>query len=95
MDLNLPNGTPVEVAVSARDIARRALVVFGWPLGAVSAAATVTEWYGVSEGWMVAALLGTALAVVGVRAASGHRSASALQVSRRTGPDGGVRVVLE
>lgn len=97
VDFGLPDGTPVEVAVSVHDMARRALVVFGWPLGAVGAAAAVTEWLGLSEGLMVAALLGTALAVVGVRAASVNRDTlAAPQACRRTaGPEDGVRVVLE
>lgn len=95
LDFDLPSGTPVEVAVSARHVARRALRVFGWPLGALGTAAVVTEWFGTSEGLIVAALLGTALAVVGMRAASVDADRLAAQVSRRTGPDDGVRVVLE
>ncbi|MDE0661240.1 MAG: SoxR reducing system RseC family protein [Gammaproteobacteria bacterium] len=96
VDFGLPDGTPVQVAMSPHDFARRALVVFGWPLGAVGAAAAVTEWFGVSEGFMVAAFLGTALAVVGVRAASRTRGTPAVHAHRRTtGSDDGVRVVVE
>ncbi|MCE2459434.1 MAG: SoxR reducing system RseC family protein [Pseudomonadales bacterium] len=96
LDVELPNGTPVKVAVSTHDVARRALAVFGWPLGAAAAAATVTEWFGGSETLIVAALLGTALAVVGVRAASVAPDRFSAGVSRSSAaPDEGVRVVLE
>ena len=94
--LSLPDGTRVEVAVSARDMARRALIVFGLPLGAVGVAAALTQWHGMNEGLMVLALLGTSIAVMGVRAVSVNRGAPAAQVSGRTAEsDDGVRVVLE
>lgn len=92
LDVGLPNGTRVRVVVSAHDIARRALGVFGWPLGALATGAVVAEWFGASEGLIVAALLGTALAVVVVRAGSADRFA---RVSRNSAPDEAARVVLE
>ncbi|MCY3620442.1 MAG: SoxR reducing system RseC family protein [Gammaproteobacteria bacterium] len=70
LDFEVPNGTPVEVVASAHDLARLALRCFGWPLGAVGAAAFAAEWVAASEALIAAALFGTALAVVGVRAAT-------------------------
>lgn len=95
LDFEVPDGTPVEVVVSARDLARRALGVFGWPLGAVGGTALAAEWVGAGEALVVAALFGAALAVVAVRAARIVPEGFAAPRSRRAGTaDGGVRVVL-
>ena len=94
MDFEVPNGTPVEVVASARDLARRAFGCFGWPLGAVGAAAFAAEWVAASEALVVAALFGTTLAVVGVRAARIRLHGFAPRMSRRSGTlDEGLRVV--
>lgn len=94
LDFDVPNGTRVEVVASAHDLARRALGVFGWPLGAVGAVALVAEWVGASEALIVTALFGTAAAVVAVRAARSIPGGSATPMSRRAGtPDEGLRVV--
>ena len=95
LDFEVPNGTRVEVVASVRDLARRALGVFGWPLGAVGAAAFVAEWVGAGEALVVAALFGTALAVVAVRAGRVTPEVSAARMSRPSGrPDEGLSVVL-
>lgn len=92
---DLPNGATVEVVASAGDLARRALGVFGWPLVAVVAASAIAEWRGAGEALVVAALLGTALAVVGTRAALARPEGVATRVTRRaTNRDESVRVVL-
>lgn len=95
MDFEVPNGTRVEVVASAHDLARRAIGVFGLPLGAVGAAAHMAEWVGGSEALIVAALFGTAAAVVAVRALGVMPEGLATRRSRcsRT-PDEGLRVVL-
>ena len=94
LDFEMPDGTPVEVVASAHDLARRALRCFGWPLGAVGAAAFAAEWLVVSEALVVVALFGTALAVVAVRAARIRIHGLARRMSRRSGtPDEGLHVV--
>ncbi|MDE0037637.1 MAG: SoxR reducing system RseC family protein [Gammaproteobacteria bacterium] len=95
LDFEVANGTRVEVIASAHDLARRALRCFGWPLGAVGAAAFLAEHLGASEALIVAALFGAALAVVAVRAAKIIPDGLALRISRRAGtPDEGLRVVF-
>lgn len=94
LDFEVPNGTRVEVVASAHDLARRALGVFGLPLGAVGAAALVAEWVGASEALIVAALFGTAAAVVAVRAAGIMPGGLATRLFRYSRPpDEGLRVV--
>ena len=94
LDFEVPNGTRVEVAASSHDLARRALGVFAWPLGAVGAAALLAEWVGASEALIVAALFGTALAVVAVRAAGAIPDRFGTRLSRPGTPDECLRVVL-
>lgn len=95
LDFEVPNGTRVEVVASAHDLARRALGVFGWPLGAVGVAAFVAEWVGVSEALIVTALFGTAAAVVAVRAARSKPEGPITRMSRRAATSAeGLRVVL-
>ena len=95
LDFEVPDGTRVEVVASAHDLARRALGVFGWPLGAVGAMAFVAEWVGASEALVAAALFGTALAVVAVRAARAIPDRFATRMSRPSGTsDEGLSVVL-
>ena len=91
---DLPDGATVEVVASPRDLARRALGVFGWPLGASVAAAAVVHWFGVGEAMIVAALLGTAVAVVGIRAFAGSDGVLGRRFRRCAAPDEGMRVVL-
>ncbi|MCY3841446.1 MAG: hypothetical protein OXH09_22850, partial [Gammaproteobacteria bacterium] len=80
---------------STRELARRAIGCFGWPLGAVVAAAFAVEWVGGSEGLIVAALFGAVFAVVGVRAAKAMSDGFSAPASGRSGtPDEGLRVVL-
>jgi len=94
LDFEMPDGTPVEVVASAHDLARRALRCFGWPLGAVGAAAFAMEWVAAGEALVVAALFGTVLAVVAVRAARIRLHGLALRISRRSGtPDEGLHAV--
>ena len=95
LDFEVANGTRVEVVADAHDLGRRALGCFGWPLGAVGAAAFLAEHLGASEVLIVAALFGAALAVVAVRAAKIIPDGLTMRLSRRVGtPDEGVRVVL-
>ena len=95
LNFEVPNGTRVEVVASANDLARRALGVFGWPLGAVAAGALVAERVGAGEALIIAALFGAAAAAVAVRAAGIMPRDSAARMSRRSGtPDEGLRVVL-
>ena len=95
LDFEVPNGTRVEVVASARDLARRAFGCFGWPLGAVGAAALSAEWLGASEALIVGALFGAALAVVAVRPAKVSPDDCSARRSRRPVPtDEGLRVVL-
>ena len=93
LDFEMPNGTRVEVVASAHDLARRALGVFGWPLGALGAAAVLAEWVGSSEALIVAALFGAALAVVAVRAAKIPDGFSVRRTRRSGNPVEGLRVV--
>ena len=95
LDVEVPNGTRVEVVASTRELARRALGCFGWPLGVVVAAAFAAEWVGGSEGLVVAAFLGAVFAVVGVRAAKAMSDRFATPTPGSAGtPDEGLRVVL-
>ena len=87
--VDLANGTTVEVVASARDLRRRALGVFGWPLGAVVAAAVAAEWFRIGDAMIVAALLGTIIAVAGCRARF-----EGVLVRRSAASHGSVRVVL-
>ena len=96
LDFDVPEGTPVVVAVSAHGLARRAAGVFGWPVGAVVVAAALAEWYMASEALIAATLLGTFLAAVGVRAVVARPDGVFVRVSRpRAAADEVVRVVLE
>lgn len=93
LDFEVPNGTRVEVVASAHDLARRAFGVFGWPLGALGAAAFLAEWVGTGEALIVAAFFGAALAVVAVRAAKIRDGFSVRGTRRSENPVEGLRVV--
>ena len=95
LDIEVPHGARVEVVASTRDLARRALRVFGCPLGAVAAAAFVAEWVGANEALIVAALFGAVCAMVAVRGAKTMPDGLATRTSRCAGTsDEGLRVVL-
>ena len=95
LDLEVPNGTRVEMVASARDLARRALGCFGWPLGAVGAAALLAERVGGSEALVVGAFFGATLAVVALRAGRVIPDVFAVRRIRPSGtPDESLRVVL-
>ena len=95
LDIDVPNGTRVELVASTHELARRSLGCFGWPLGAVVAAAFAVEWVGGSEALIVAAFFGAVFGVVAVRArkAMRDRFATPMSCSSPT-PDDGLRVVL-
>lgn len=77
LDIDLPDGTPVEVAASAPPLARRALAVFGIPLATTIAAAVIANWPAWGDWLVPAALLGSALAmIVGRFALAGKRGAA-------------------
>ena len=68
-DLGVPRGAPVEVWATAHRFAWRALSVFGTPLAVALAAATAVETLAWPDWLIVAAPIGAAAAMVGVRAA--------------------------
>ena len=90
LEIDLPDGTAVEVIASARDLARRALGVFGWPLGALGVAALAAERSGAGDALIVAALFGTVLALVAARPAG----ARAARMCRRSATPDGLRVII-
>ncbi|MDE0419898.1 MAG: SoxR reducing system RseC family protein [Gammaproteobacteria bacterium] len=91
LDADLPDGTVVEVVASVGGLARRAMGVFGWPLGAILVAAAVAEWLSVGDALVVGVMLSTVLAVVGFRAGYANRD----QTTRRSpGAPDTVRVIL-
>ena len=92
LNFEVPDGTRMEVVASAHDLACRALRCFGWPLGAVGAAAFLAEWVGASDALIVGALFGATLAVVAVRALR-IPGFSARRDRRAGNPDEGLRVV--
>ena len=89
---DLPNGATVEIVASARDLGRRALSVFGWPLGAAAAASAAAEWFGTGDATIIAALLGIPLAVVGFRIAFAPFDEASAR--RSATPNEAIRVVL-
>ena len=66
---DLPEGTTVEAVVSVRGLANRALAVFGWPLGALVAAAALGEWSTLGEPLAAGVLVAAFLAAIGFRLA--------------------------